>query len=49
MWAALEASMGVVPVRDAKWPRPGEAGDVADVGEDPRRPGGADAVDVHQG
>jgi hypothetical protein len=47
----------VLPAGGVDWRRPSpgrevaavrEPGDVADVSEDPRRPGRADAVDVHQ-
>jgi hypothetical protein len=43
-----EASIEAVPGQDAKCARFGEAGDVADIGEDPRRPGRADPRQVHQ-
>lgn len=44
----LEASIGAAPVQDAKWLRFREAGNIADLGEDPRGVGRADRGDVHQ-
>src|SRR5665647_3596055 len=45
-WSPEEASMGAVPVQDAKWALFGEPGDVPDLDQQPGRPGGADAGHV---
>src|SRR5665647_2007091 len=47
-WSPEEASMGAVPVQDAKWALFGEPGDVPDLDQQPGRPGGADAGQVQQ-
>jgi hypothetical protein len=43
-----EASIGAMPVQEAKWLRSGNRAMVADVGQDPGGAGRADAVDIHQ-
>ena len=47
-WSPEDASIGAVPVQDPKWRAVGEPGDVPDLDQQPGRPGGADAVQVHQ-
>ena len=43
-----EASIGAVPVQDAKWLRSANRAHVADVGQDPGGDDGSDPVQVHQ-
>src|SRR2546423_9674716 len=47
-WSPEDASMGAVPFQDAKWPPVRETNDRADLDQQSRGAGRADAVQVHQ-